>query len=34
MNVVLPAPDAPTRNTKSPRGIVTSTSERAILPFG
>ena len=34
MNVLLPAPDGPTRNTKSPRGIDTLTSVRATLPLG
>src|SRR3972149_1980725 len=34
MKVLLPAPDGPTRKTKSPARIVTVTSTRATLPFG
>src|SRR5919107_3651973 len=34
ISVDLPAPDGPTRNTKSPSGITRSTSARAVLPFG
>jgi hypothetical protein len=34
ISVDLPAPDGPTRKTKSPSGITRSTSRRAVLPFG
>ena len=34
MSVDLPAPDGPTRKTKSPSGMTRSTSRRASLPFG
>ena len=34
INVDLPAPDGPTRNTKSPSGTTRSTSRRATLPLG
>ena len=34
MSVDLPAPDGPTRNTKSPSGMTRSTSRRASLPLG
>ena len=34
MSVDLPAPDGPTRNTKSPSGMTRSTSRSATLPFG
>ena len=34
MSVDLPAPDGPTRKTKSPSGTTRSTSRRATLPFG
>ncbi len=34
MSVDLPAPDGPTRNTKSPSGMTRSTSRSAIFPFG
>ena len=34
MSVDLPAPDGPTRNTKSPSGTTRSTSLSASLPFG
>ena len=34
MNVLLPAPEGPTRKTKSPGAMVTLTSARATLPFG
>ena len=34
MSVDLPAPDGPTRNTKSPSGMTRSTSRRATLPLG
>ena len=34
MSVDLPAPDGPTRKTKSPSGMTRSTSRSASLPFG
>ena len=34
ISVDLPAPDGPTRKTKSPSGMTRSTSRRATLPFG
>src|SRR5258706_15250817 len=34
MSVDLPAPDGPTRKTKSPSGMTRSTSWRALRPFG
>jgi hypothetical protein len=34
MNVLLPAPDGPTRKTKSPGAISTFTSASATLPLG
>src|SRR5215203_932282 len=34
ISVDFPAPDGPTRNTKSPSGMTRSTSRRATLPFG